>query len=277
MAVQLNERQHACACDAAWWWCGWWSAAECDGDLILLGQDTLWWRLVKLWVVELMEPVLCNADELLGCGVRCHQLSESLMLFLAVLSGCCNLLVQGLDTSSQGFDLLCQAAKHALSLLNGQVQVLDLLLHSFLVVIRGVELLQAILLLVVIILLFLGQGLYQLVDELEDLVKVDLLTSQGQGEQVKTRLLQGRCLSPGSHHHLEGLLLNSLACSRDLHQAWAWQCLLEQLQSIIVVQDFDGFRQGQLFLSTHLFDLFPLLVLGVTVSIQIRQELLILT
>mmetsp|Transcript_27902 Transcript_27902/g.48567 ORF Transcript_27902/g.48567 Transcript_27902/m.48567 type:complete len:223 (+) Transcript_27902:412-1080(+) len=63
-----------------------------------------------------------------------------------------------------------------------------------------------------------------------------------------------------------------------LHQgAGSRKCFLEKLQSIIVVQDLDSFRQCNLLFSTHLHVCLVLLLLRGAVCVQVREELLVLS
>mmetsp|Transcript_5129 Transcript_5129/g.11414 ORF Transcript_5129/g.11414 Transcript_5129/m.11414 type:complete len:226 (-) Transcript_5129:106-783(-) len=74
----------------------------------------------------------------------------------------------------------------------------------------------------------------------------------------------------------EGCLALLPRVGRDLHQAWAWQRLLEQLQGIVIIQDLDSLCDGDHLLASELRDLFPLLLLAIAVLLQIRQKLLVL-
>merc|ERR1719453_765956 len=219
------------------------------------GNLARWRCLVELRVVILVEAVAGQSKQLLGSRVRGNQLVEICVLLLSGLSTLSNILVQGSNALAKIFDLFGKRVDGLCGILNGSFEVLDVLLQSFLLVVSSIELLLAVLLLHIIVELFLAQD----VNHVDDLLERDLASCQGDRNKIQVCLV-------GLWHRLEhgqdfASELVGVCCGLD--ETWSREGLLEKLQSIIVVEDLDGFANSNELFATSLDNLSPLLLLGV--------------
>merc|ERR1719188_1291075 len=81
-----EDSPNTCSCNATG--CLRWDvASEVIDQLGLLRQLALWRRLVQLWIVKLIEAILCKQEQLLRCRVVRHQLLVVCIFRLAKRSG----------------------------------------------------------------------------------------------------------------------------------------------------------------------------------------------
>mmetsp|Transcript_44638 Transcript_44638/g.95244 ORF Transcript_44638/g.95244 Transcript_44638/m.95244 type:complete len:245 (+) Transcript_44638:211-945(+) len=187
------------------------------------------------------------------------------MLLFTLLCRLSNSFVQVLDS-------LFQASNGFLGFLDLIVQVADLLVKTFLgvlqilhLILSLVELLVAVLFLRVIILLLLVESVLHLIDHLDDLVEAHLLALKSERNEV-----QMHAAAPLGHNteSLQRFLHQFRGSTLNLQQAG--NGFLEKLQSVIVVQNFDGVRDSEHLLRTSFLGLsvIPDFVLAILLQLQ---------
>merc|ERR1719282_2018266 len=139
----------------------------------------------ELWVVELLEPVLGQAQNLFRSGIGSNQLVKLLVLCLAIGSCFRHRFVQLLNTCCQCSDLFCQCCNCVCAQCQRLLQVADVALQGFLLVVGAIQLFRTIGLLVVVVDLFLLQIHYHSIDHGDDLLEPDLLPTQGQCHKIQ--------------------------------------------------------------------------------------------
>mmetsp|Transcript_90919 Transcript_90919/g.283262 ORF Transcript_90919/g.283262 Transcript_90919/m.283262 type:complete len:153 (-) Transcript_90919:162-620(-) len=127
------------------------SASEVLDDAVLGGELPLGRRLVELRLIELVQPVLCEGQQLLGGGIGGDQICEILVLGLALLGRLCDSLIQSLDIRGQRGCLVLEGCDALRGFLDGSFGVRERALQDLLLVVRRVELGRTIDLLLVII------------------------------------------------------------------------------------------------------------------------------
>mmetsp|Transcript_142457 Transcript_142457/g.455382 ORF Transcript_142457/g.455382 Transcript_142457/m.455382 type:complete len:480 (-) Transcript_142457:425-1864(-) len=254
-------------------------AAVVDEDAVLLGKLLLRSGLVELGVIKLVHAVPGEQDQLLGSTVACHEILVLGVLSLAHLGGLCDGLVQLGDALHEGRDLLCRGRNALLRLCDESLKVPDRTLEGLLFVIGLIELDCAVLLLAFIINLFFLQGHDELIDHLDDLFEAHLLAAESEHDDVDAMAALAHLHMPADlceHGHCLLALGREGARNLDEAHARARQGFLEQIQSIVVVEDFDGVCQGHDLLSPHLFLLLVNAGLRSALRIQFCQEFLVL-
>mmetsp|Transcript_81290 Transcript_81290/g.169894 ORF Transcript_81290/g.169894 Transcript_81290/m.169894 type:complete len:341 (+) Transcript_81290:615-1637(+) len=247
------------------------SAAHVHGNMVLLGQLLLGRGLVERWGVEFGQSILRDEDELLGCRVGGQGVLVLRVLALPELSCFFDGLVQGLDAGRESLNLVHCCRNSFLDLVDRDLETVVRALKSLQAVLGLVQLLHTVCLLGVVIGLLLTKESDHFVNHLEDLVKVARAATQGDEHSAETRV--GVLLAL---QHRQRLVAHRLVRHLRLKQSGAWQCLLEQVKGIVIVENLDGLSQGKQLVSSGLGPLLPLLGLGVTVAVQSLQELLVL-
>mmetsp|Transcript_29921 Transcript_29921/g.67889 ORF Transcript_29921/g.67889 Transcript_29921/m.67889 type:complete len:236 (-) Transcript_29921:817-1524(-) len=204
-------------------------------------------------------------------------------MFILPLCGCFrHRLVEILDARSQSCNLFSQGGDSVLGGSNCAVFVRHLTLQAFLLVIGEIELIPAVLLLVVIPVLFLDQNLDHLIDHFENLVESSRcqrpLATQRQHKEVQAGVSVVTSSLTCSTDHSQSPTPHSGSANADLNKAgpWAWKGLLEQLQSIVIIQNFDRVSQRNLLLRTGLRALLPFRCFCFTAFCKACQELFVL-
>mmetsp|Transcript_59362 Transcript_59362/g.127930 ORF Transcript_59362/g.127930 Transcript_59362/m.127930 type:complete len:476 (-) Transcript_59362:833-2260(-) len=214
--------------------------------LLLIAQHPLGSLLVLLRLVELGQSVLGELQDLHGRLILGGAGHVVIVLVLPVLGRLRNCLVQVLDALLEGSNLL-------LGVLDGGIQVAVCLIQPFLVVgqvlepvLSLVEFLGTVRLLGVIVHLLFLQSVLHGVDHLNDFVEIHLLAPQSNGDQIQFRVRASRT------HQLQRLRCNLTPRSLNLQQARSRQRLLEEVQHIVVVEDFDSVGNGKQLISASL-------------------------
>merc|ERR1719213_899886 len=226
-------------------------AAGRGEDLLLVSQLLLRSLLVQVRAVELVQAVLRLLNKLQRGVVLRLELEEVTVLLLALLRGFRHSLVQRLDVLLQSRDLLG-------SLLPGRhVLVAEGLLR-------------------VIVLLLLLENEDHAVDHRNHLGEVHLLRLEAELNQLQLLLVRRVLLHEGrqnvasarSDRHRR-LLLQEAELVRLLRQG---ERLLEEVQSVVVVQDLNGLADGRNLLDADLAALVPFLLLRRALRRQVREE-----
>mmetsp|Transcript_1872 Transcript_1872/g.4509 ORF Transcript_1872/g.4509 Transcript_1872/m.4509 type:complete len:647 (+) Transcript_1872:280-2220(+) len=233
-------------------------------DLLLLGELLLRRLLVLLGGIELVEPVLREPEQLESCLVLCGLLDVRLMLRLALLGCLSHGLIQILDRLLQVRDILCMGLDGLFVCLNLSVQVAQLKIQLLDLVLHLLNRFLAILLLLLVVrLLGLELG-YHVVDHLEHFIETLLLALDGHQHQVH---IDAATPTQSSHCTVSHVLRAFL----HLQQTGARQRLLEQLQSVITVQELDGVSNREQLLGTSLLDFLVLSRLRLAGLLQLLQ------
>mmetsp|Transcript_29421 Transcript_29421/g.64667 ORF Transcript_29421/g.64667 Transcript_29421/m.64667 type:complete len:226 (+) Transcript_29421:803-1480(+) len=167
------------------------------------------------------------------------------MLLLALCSGIRNGLVQILDSLLELRNLIAQAVQIVVVVLHFVGQGHQLVLQLLLRLLCLVQLFLAVVVLGVIIRLLLLEGLSHVVHHLDHLVEAYLLRSQRQRDQVQLGTGNG---PPSRGNHAQSLALQCFVGLLYLQQRRGGNGLLEELQSIIIIQHLDGVSNGGQFL-----------------------------
>mmetsp|Transcript_80513 Transcript_80513/g.209660 ORF Transcript_80513/g.209660 Transcript_80513/m.209660 type:complete len:417 (+) Transcript_80513:86-1336(+) len=254
LPLHLHEGgAHACACNATRGRSGRSITTQIDDDAVRRCELHLRCRLIPCRIVEFHQPVLCNVEQLLSSSVGRQVLLVVRILLLPQLRGLDDLMVQVLDARSQRLDVDEQSLHHFLALRDGRGDLGLRTLQVLLQVIGGVELLRAVgLLAVVVRLLLLEQG-HHLVEHANDLVKVDLLSSHRQRDEIEAEVVPLAALQSPT-----GLVQHVLARVLHLDETRSRNGLLEQVQGIIIIEDLDGVGEGDELVSPRLHNLVPL-------------------
>mmetsp|Transcript_15468 Transcript_15468/g.21619 ORF Transcript_15468/g.21619 Transcript_15468/m.21619 type:complete len:227 (-) Transcript_15468:526-1206(-) len=196
-------------------------------------------------MIELEEAVLGHQQDILGRGLLLHGLLVLLVLLLPHIRGLGDRLVQRGHAGLQGLDLLHGGLCSLLLGGDGLLQSLDLVAECLGLALVLEGLLVAVVLLVVVIGLLLHHQRGHVVDHLHDRREVDSLVGQGQHNQVDVGSVGNRL---GAHALGIGLqCIQRFAPglgTLQLQKAWARQCLLEEPEVLIAVQDLDGLLNG---------------------------------
>mmetsp|Transcript_44026 Transcript_44026/g.66507 ORF Transcript_44026/g.66507 Transcript_44026/m.66507 type:complete len:247 (-) Transcript_44026:846-1586(-) len=212
------------------------SAAHVHGNMVLLGQLLLGRGLVERWGVEFGQSILRDEDELLGGSVGGEGLLVLSVLALPEISCLLDGFVQCLDASGQSLDLRLEDLDALLCIGHGGHDVAVFLLQDLAGVLCLVDLLLAITLLAVVVTLLLAQKLDHFVDHLQDLVEVAGTTSECEQHCIHARVL-------GQLSELESRdssITKGLAVDLDLEEGRAAERRLEEIESLVVVEDLDG-------------------------------------
>merc|ERR1719487_2385571 len=164
-------------------------------DALFLRQLAALRRLVHRRGVELVQAVLCDAQQLHSRVVLRRYRHELLVLGLARLRSLRDRLVERNNAILQRLDLVLQRRDAALHLLDGRRQTLQLVLQFDLLVLRRFELRLAPLLLRVVVLLLLAEQHNHVVDHLDDLLEAHLLALESKLDEAQLlRVLLRRVL-----------------------------------------------------------------------------------
>mmetsp|Transcript_12876 Transcript_12876/g.29130 ORF Transcript_12876/g.29130 Transcript_12876/m.29130 type:complete len:259 (+) Transcript_12876:562-1338(+) len=243
--MHLHERQHAGVCNATRGRGRSKLATKVAVDCLFPGQHLLWRCLVELGIIEHVQSILGNPQKLLCSTIRSHKFSVLLILFFPVLSGLCDRLVKRFDAISECLQFLGERGYGLCGVCNRGIQVLQVLLEALDLVLCSVKLSFTILLLVIVIELFLSKDSNKFVNEREHLVKAHLAPREGHSDQVEGGLAGLLHSCSQTLDHGRGLTLLRTPIRDCLQKAWAGQSLLEELQRVIIVQDFDCLRESQ--------------------------------
>merc|ERR1719352_2106891 len=242
-------------------------------DALLLRELAALRGVVRGRVVELVQAVLRNAEELhRGVVLRLHR-GVLRVLGLTGLRRLGDRLVQSNDAVAQGLDVVLKRCNALLHLRDRGLQTRDLALELALLVLRSVELRLAPLLLRLVILLLLLQQDNHVIDHLDDLLETSLLAHKRELDHAELRrvllVLQVRERREGLVAHVAGRL-------RHLEQGRRRESLLEEVQSIIIVQDLDGLRNRDRLLRAARLAISVVLLRRGAALLQLRHELLVL-
>mmetsp|Transcript_64498 Transcript_64498/g.199999 ORF Transcript_64498/g.199999 Transcript_64498/m.199999 type:complete len:295 (-) Transcript_64498:105-989(-) len=239
-------------------------------------------RLVQLRVVELVQAVLCEAKQFLRCCVSSHEVFELDIFLFPLVSRLCHGLVQFSDPLLQCFHFFCQRGYSLVCVLDCTFLVLNCSLQLLLLVIGQVKLFLAILFLVVVVVLFFLQDLHHVVAHLDDFVK-GALAERFPAAQCKHKEVQARTVRRAGHtlcpsHYFQGARAHQGCARVHLHEAGtcAWECFLEELQCVVVVEDLDGVRDRHEFFCPDLGPLLPLSRFGRAALLELCEELFVL-
>mmetsp|Transcript_65830 Transcript_65830/g.157263 ORF Transcript_65830/g.157263 Transcript_65830/m.157263 type:complete len:458 (-) Transcript_65830:192-1565(-) len=206
-----------------------------------------------------------------------HGLLVLLVFLLSHIRGLGDRLVQRGHAGLQGLDLLRGGLCSLFLGGDGLLQGLDLVAEGLGLALVLEGLLVAIVLLVVVIGLLLHHQRGHIVDHLHDRREVDSLVGQGQHHQVNVGSVGHRL---GAHSLGIGLqCIQRFAPglrTLQLQQAWARQCLLEEPEVLIAVQDLDGLLNGQQLLVAGLLTHVPFMSLGIAGLGELLQHIEIL-
>mmetsp|Transcript_58832 Transcript_58832/g.126603 ORF Transcript_58832/g.126603 Transcript_58832/m.126603 type:complete len:485 (+) Transcript_58832:781-2235(+) len=194
------------------------------------------------------------------------------MLLLALCSGIRNGLVQILDSLLELRNLIAQAVQIVVVVLHFVGQGHQLVLQLLLRLLCLVQLFLAVVVLGVIIRLLLLEGLSHVVHHLDHLVEAYLLRSQRQRDQVQLGTGNG---PPSRGNHAQSLALQCFVGLLYLQQRRGGNGLLEELQSIVTVENLDGVGDGDYFVRTGLLGLLVELLLLGTVLGQLLEVALV--
>merc|ERR1719506_1472144 len=240
-------------------------------DALFLRQLAALRRLVHRRVVELVQAVLCDAQQLHSRVVLRRHRDELLVLGLARLRGLRDRFVERNNAVLQRLDLVLQRRDAAFHVIDGRRQTLQLVLQVHLLVLRRFELRLAPLLLRIVVLLFLAEQHDHVVDHLDHLVEAHLLALERKLDEAQLlRVALRRVL-----HRREGLVAN-VALGTHLKQRRRRKRLLEQIQRIVIVQDLDRLLDGDELLRARLHPRVVVRTRCRTSLLQLLEELLIL-
>mmetsp|Transcript_142456 Transcript_142456/g.455376 ORF Transcript_142456/g.455376 Transcript_142456/m.455376 type:complete len:480 (-) Transcript_142456:425-1864(-) len=254
-------------------------AAVVDEDAVLLGELLLGSFLVELGIVELVHAVLGEQDQLLGSTVAGHEVLVLGVFDLANLGGLCDGLVQLGDALQEGRDLLRRGRDALLRLSDEGLEIRQGSLQGLLLVVRLIELDTAVLLFAFIINLFFLQGHDELIDHRNNLLEADLLAAQSEHDDVNAMAALAHLHMPADlceHGHCLLALGREGALNLDEAHACARQRFLEKIQSIVIIEDLDGVRQGNDLLRPHLHLFLVDACLRGTICFHSREEFLVL-
>mmetsp|Transcript_102995 Transcript_102995/g.296604 ORF Transcript_102995/g.296604 Transcript_102995/m.296604 type:complete len:517 (+) Transcript_102995:193-1743(+) len=251
-------------------------AAHVHRDALLLRELALRRCLVKLRVIKLVQAIFCPSEDLLCRRVGLDEGLVLGILSLALLRRLGNGLVERLDAGLELGDLLRERSDETRHLIDGGLGILDRLLEHLPFVVGLIELALAVLLFRVILRLLSLQIRHHVVNHFDDLLEADTLAVQCQSDEVQARrgssaagrrrthqLERARPLGGGGHGNL------------DQARTRAWQRGLEQIQSIVIVEDLDGLGQCEQLLGPGLLHLLPLSLLRGAALLQLSLERLI--
>merc|ERR1719460_1805784 len=240
-------------------------------NLLLLRELTASHFLMEVRAVELEQAVLGRLDELHSSAVLRLESQELTVLFLPLLGRLRHGLVQRLDVGLQGRNLLREILARRRHLLDGSLARRDRLLSAGLLRLALREVIVAELLLGIIIRLLLAQHLGHPVNHGNDLREVHGLRFQAvldERQLGRVGALDGRQNVAGlEDHRLAGLLLEE--AHRRLRER---ERLLEQVKSVIIVENLDSLTDGRNLLGPHLLTLSPLLLLRRAHRREVRNE-----
>merc|ERR1719174_2656890 len=249
--------------------------ARRDEQLLLLCELLLRRLLVHVRAVELEELVLRLLDQLHGGVVLGLEGDEVLVLLLALLRGLRDGLVERLDLLREARDLRRERPALLRHLLDSRRARRDALLRVGLLPfsllnLRGAERLR-----ILVLLLLRREDLHHPVDLLHDLGEVDLLCLELSLEE-RQRGGVGRHLARRSEKRARprSARRRRRALEEDRRSLAEGESLLEQVKSVVVVQDFDGFANRGNLLRADRLALSPLLLLQRALRGQVGHECL---
>merc|ERR1719456_1908936 len=251
--------------------------ASRDCDALLLRQLAALRRLVQVRPVEFVQLVLRDLDELrsrLILGLRLHERG---VVRLALLRGLRHRFVQGLDLSLERLDLARERRDRCRHLLDGRRKARQRLFRLLLLVRALLELVVAERLLLVIVTLLLTKHVDHAIDHARDLREIHRLGLQRRRDQAQLRLVRAAHLRKRHHHHLRTKSDRRLrALLQEAHALLGERRhgLLEEVQRVVVVQDFHGLADRVDLLGTHRLTLTPRRLLLRALLAKIREELL---
>merc|ERR1719198_2473339 len=160
-------------------------ATVVHSDTLFLREFPLWRCLVLSRIVELVHAILCELNEFFGCSVGCHGGHIIIMLLLADVHLLGHILVQLLESLSEGCNLVSERGDLPLAVFNGLLQIGDGDIEGLHVIFGLVDLHLAHFLLAVIISLLLTKQGHHVIDHFHNLVHADLLSTQSHRDQIK--------------------------------------------------------------------------------------------
>merc|ERR1719310_853025 len=187
--LPLREHGDTSARNATWRRGGGCGAAHAYHDALLPRQLALRGRLVQLWVVKFVEPVLRQLKELFSCSVGRHGLGVLLVLFLPLLRGFGYVFVKILDALHKRRNLLRQGGNGGLPVRDVLLQVLKSVLKLLQLVLSDVELGLAVFFFFVVSGLLLPEQYDHFVDHADNLGEAHLLPTKRKGNEVQPRVL----------------------------------------------------------------------------------------
>mmetsp|Transcript_32823 Transcript_32823/g.94081 ORF Transcript_32823/g.94081 Transcript_32823/m.94081 type:complete len:447 (+) Transcript_32823:806-2146(+) len=204
------------------------------------------------------------------------------MLLLALFGCLRHGLVQSLDTRLERCDLLHQGRDVLLGGLDVVVLVGDRALQGLLLVVSGIQALDAVLLLLLILRPFLLQHVDHAVAHRDHLLKAalreGLLAAEGQHEEAQARARPGARRLPRAPDLGHGLGPHGRHRRAQLQEAGrgAREGLGKYIKGFVVTQDLDRVRQGHELLAPRLRALLPLGLLGRAALLQVGGKLPVL-
>merc|ERR1719310_30973 len=267
----LREHGDTSARNATWRRGGGCGAAHAHHDTLLPRQLALRGRLVQLWVVKFVEPVLRQLKELFGGSVGGHGLGVLLVLFLPLLRGLGYVFVKILDALHKRCNLLRESGNGGLPVRNVLLEILKDVLKLLQFVLSNVELGLAVLFLFVVSGLLLPEQHDHFVDHADNLREAHLLPTERKGNEVQPRVLP-LVATKGP----ESLPPDLTHAHPRLQERRARERFLEKFQRIIIVEDLDRLRKRNDLLCPHLRAVLPVLRLRRAVFFQVGKELLVL-
>merc|ERR1719182_1317854 len=256
-------------------------AAGRGEDLLLVSQLLLRSLLVQVRAVELVQAVLRLLNKLQRSVVLRLELEEVTVLLLALLRGFRHSLVQRLDVLLQSRDLLGSLLAGRGGLLDKGLAGRDSALGVRLLGLLGSQVLVAEGLLRVIVLLLLLEDEDHAVNHRNHLGEVHLLRLEAKLNQLQLLLVRRVLLHEGRQNVASArgdrhsrLLLQEAELVRLLRQG---ERLLEEVQSVVVVQDLNGLADGRNLLGADLAALVPFVLLRRALRRQVREERLRVT
>merc|ERR1719399_1947109 len=145
--------------------------------------------------------------------------------------------------------------------------------QTFLLIVTHIELLCTILLFAVVIQLFLLQSCNHAINHFDDLIEADLLAFDSQRNEVKLGSRDFACLLCLSHGSQSELARSAAAAHLDKAcTSRSRQCLLKQLQSVIIVENSDSICDSKQFFVASANNFLPFCGFCGTGFAQISQE-----
>merc|ERR1719453_792110 len=269
--LPLREHGDTSARNATWRRSGGCGAAHAHHDALLPRQLALRGRLVQLWIVKFVEPVLRQLKELFGGSVGGHGLGVLLVLFLPLLRGFGYVFVKILDALHKRCNLIREGGNGGLPVRDVLLEVLKSVLKLLQFVLGDVELGLAVLFFLVVSGLLLPEQHDHFVDHADNLGEAHLLPTKRKGNEVQPRVLPV-VATKGP----ESLAPDLTHAHPRLQERRARERFLEKFQRIIVVENLDRLRKREDLLCPHLRAVLPVLRLRRAVLLQVGKELLVL-
>merc|ERR1740130_1391499 len=147
----LLDEANAGAGNATWRGCGCQGATTGQSCPVRIGQLALWRSFVELRIIELVQAVLCEAENFFGSTIRGHQFRELGVFLFALLSCFSHRFVKCNHACLECLDLVGKSGNEFRLLADGGFQVAHGPLETLLLVIGLVELCLAVLFFAIVI------------------------------------------------------------------------------------------------------------------------------